>query len=43
MEYSKEYYRILQRSKYWPKWKIDIYNKCVSFSAHAKKLKEKSK
>lgn len=43
MGYSKEYYRILQQVKQWSQWKIDVYNQCIAISAHAKKLKEKSK
>lgn len=42
MEHSKEYYKTLQQTKQWPKWKIDIYNQCVAISVHANKLKEES-
>ena len=42
MKHSKEYYKILQHSKNWPKWKINVYNQCIAISAHARKLKEES-
>lgn len=40
MEYSKEYYRILQKIKQWPDWKVQAYNKYVAISTHAKKLEK---